>query len=85
MPVNISKMKNCYWLDKNIFFKKINKNNDMRYVNKNHLGMIDEEGPVSFLRKFHGDEVSKKINEFMILFYFGEKMILMQLIPNLKF
>ena len=33
IPVNISKMQNCYWLDKNLFFKKVNKKNDMRYIN----------------------------------------------------
>ena len=45
IPQNISKISNCFWFDKNTFISKINKNFDMKYVNKNYIGMLDEEGP----------------------------------------
>ena len=46
----------------------------MRYVNKNHLGMIDEEGPVSFFEKISSEmRYPKKLMNFYDTFLFWGK------------
>ena len=74
IPINISKMENCYWLDKNIFLKKVNKQVDMRYVNNNFLGMLDEEGPVSFFEKIPSEMRYPKelINYYDTFIFWGK-------------
>ena len=74
IPINISKMENCYWLDKNIFLKKVNKKIDMRYINKNFLGMLDEEGPVSFFEEWASEmRYPKELTHYYDSFFFWGK------------
>ena len=88
IPVNISKMQNCYWLDKNLFFKKVNKKNDMRYINNNFLGMLDEEGPISFFEKISSEMRYPKelINYYNTFLFWGREdlKVVNKKISNIK-
>ncbi len=70
IPQNISKISNCFWFDKNTFVSKLNKNSDMKYIDKNHIGMLDEEGPLAFFNSFSTDiRYPKKISKFYDFFF----------------
>jgi len=45
----IKNFKNCVWLDKNTFHERLKKRDIHK---KNHLIILDEEGPISFIHKF---------------------------------
>ena len=74
IPVNISKIKNCFWFDKNTYYKKINLKTNMIYKDKNIIGMFDEEGPVSFFPKLTSETRYPKqlIKYFNIFYYWGK-------------
>ncbi|WP_440910952.1 surface carbohydrate biosynthesis protein [Candidatus Pelagibacter sp.] len=70
IPQNISKISNCFWFDKNTFISKINKNFDMKYVNKNYIGMLDEEGPLAFFNSTSREiRYPKAISKFYDYFF----------------
>ena len=70
IPQNISKISNCFWFDKNTFISKLNKNSDMKYIDKNHIGMLDEEGPLAFFNSTSTDiRYPKNISKFYDFFF----------------
>ena len=78
IPQNISKIKNCYWFDKNSYINKIKNKQSMQYKNFNYIGMLDEEGPVAFfnniaLKTRYPKEVE---NFFNYIFLWGKKDLL---------
>jgi len=75
IPQNISKISNCFWLDKNTFVSKLNKYNDMKYINKNYIGMLDEEGPIAFFNSTSRNiRYPKHIKKFYDYFFvWGKK------------
>ena len=74
IPQNISKISNCFWLDKNTFVSKLNKYNDMKYINKNYVGMLDEEGPIAFFNSTSRNiRYPKQIKKFYDYFFIWGK------------